>query len=143
MAWLSKPAQVEHLEVAIMNPRRSATMTAVLCGMGGVAWFVGFGSAGIENTAAPTLDRPAPFNTADLKVTDAPQPTATDNAGVGHGDFARAALLVSATPTDKTAAPDEPKSIFEAALTHSSQMLPLETPPVQVATAGMPNAMPK
>jgi hypothetical protein len=63
---------VERLEVGIMNPRRSTTVTAVLCGMGGVAWFAGFGSAGIENTAAPTLDRLAPFHTADLKLTDAP-----------------------------------------------------------------------
>jgi hypothetical protein len=111
--------------------------------MGGVAWFAGFGSAGIENTAAPILDRLAPFHTADLKLTDAPQPAAMDNAGLGNGDFARAAELVRGTPTDNTAASDEPKSIVEAALINSSQMLPLETPPVQVATASMPNAMPK
>ena len=126
-----------------MNPRRSATMTAVLCGMGGVAWFAGFGSAGIENTAAPTLDRLAPFLTADFELADAPQPAAMGNAGIGNVDVARAAELVRGTPTDRTAASDEPKSIVESALTNSSQMLPPETPPVQVATAGTPNAMPK
>jgi hypothetical protein len=122
-AWLSRLAQVEHLEIGIMNPRRSATMTAVLCGMGGVAWFAGFGT---ENTAAPTLNRLAPFLTADFKLADAPQPTA-----MGKGDADR----------QDTAASDEPQSIVESALTNSSEMLPFETPPVQVATASTPNAM--
>jgi hypothetical protein len=108
-----------------MNPRRSATMTAILCGMGGVAWLAGFGSAHIENTATPTLDRPAPFLTADFELTDVPRPTAMSNAGSGSVDVARAAELVSGTPTDRTAASDEPKSLVEAASTNSSQMLPL------------------
>jgi hypothetical protein len=77
-----------------MNPRRSVTMTAVLCGMGGVAWFAGFGSAGIENTAAPTLDRLALFHTADFKLTDARQPTAMGNADIGKIKVVRAAELV-------------------------------------------------
>jgi hypothetical protein len=125
-AWLSRLAQVEHLEIGIMNPRRSATMTAVLCGMGGVAWFAGFGSAGTENTAAPTLNRLPPFLNADFKLADAPQPTA-----MGKGDADR----------QDTAASDEPQSIVESVLTNSSEMLPFETPPVQVATASTPNAM--
>ena len=107
-------------------------MTAVLCGMGSVAWFAGFGSAGIKNIAAPPLDRLAPFLTADFKLTDAPQPTAMGNAGVGDVESARDAELFGGTPTDRTAASDEPKSIVESALTET---LPSETPPVQVATA--------
>jgi hypothetical protein len=142
-AWLSKLAQLVRLEVGIMNPRRSATVAAVLCGTGVVAWFAGFGSAGIENTAAPTLDRLAPFLTADSELADASQPKATGNAGIGNVDVARAAEPVRGTPTDTTAASDEPKSIVEAALTNSSQMLPPETPPVRVATASTPNAVPK
>jgi hypothetical protein len=51
-----------------MNPRRSATVAAVLCGTGIVAWFAGFGSAGNEKTAAPTLDRLASFLTADVEL---------------------------------------------------------------------------
>ena len=78
-----------------MNPRRSATVTAVLCGMGGVAWFAGFGSAGIENTAAPTLEHLAQFHTADLKLTDTPQLAAMGNAGLGNVEVASAAELVS------------------------------------------------
>ena len=74
-----------------MNPRRFATITAVLCGTAGISWFVAFGSAGIENTAAPTLDRLAPFHTADFKLTDAPLPAAMGNAGVGNVEAAGAA----------------------------------------------------
>jgi hypothetical protein len=106
-------------------------MTAVLCGMGGVAWFAGFGSAGIEDTATPNLDRLAPFLTADVEFADVPQPTAMGNAGIGNVDVAGATELVRGTPTETTAASDEPKSIVEAALTDSSQMLP--SAPVQVA----------
>jgi hypothetical protein len=134
---------VERLEVEIMNPRRSATVAAVLCGTGVVAWFACFGSTRTENTAAPTLDRLAPFLTADFEVADASQPTAIGNAGIGNVDVAGAAELVRGPASDKTAASDEPKSIVEAALTDSSQMLPPETPPVQAATASTPNAVPK
>jgi hypothetical protein len=132
------------LEVEKMNPRRSAAVAAVLCGTGVVAWFAGFGSAAIENAAAPTLDRLAPFLAADVELADAPdapQPTVMGNAGIGGVDVAGAIELVRGTLTDTMAASDEPKSIVEAALTNSSQMLPPETPPVQVATASAPNAV--
>ncbi|MEA2960158.1 MAG: hypothetical protein QOI46_256, partial [Alphaproteobacteria bacterium] len=43
---------------------------------------------------------------------------------------------------DTRAASDEPESIVEAALPDSSQMLPPETPPVQVATASTPDPVP-
>jgi hypothetical protein len=121
-----------------MNPRRSATVTAVLCGMGGIAWFAGFGSAGIENTAAPTLEHLAPFHTADLKLTDAPQLAAMGNAGLGNVEVTSVAELVRGMPTDRPTASDEPKSNAESVLTNSSEMVPPETPPVQVATAGTP-----
>ena len=65
------------------------------------------------------------------------------NAGIGNVDVARAAELVRGTPTDGTAASDEPNSIVEAALTNSSQMVPPETPPLQMATASAPDAVPK
>jgi hypothetical protein len=48
-AWLSKLAQVERLEVGIMNPQRSATVAAVLSGTGVVTWFACFGSAHQEH----------------------------------------------------------------------------------------------
>jgi hypothetical protein len=142
-AWLSRLAQVERLEVRIMNPRRSTAVAALLCGTGVVAWCAGFGSAGIENTAAPTLDRLAPVLTADFERADAPQPKAMGNAAIGNVDAAGAAEPVRATATDTTAASAEPKSIVQAALTDPSQVLPPEPPAVPVATASTPNAAPK
>jgi len=124
-----------------MNPRRSATMAAVLCAAAAVTWHTGFGSAGVETTTAPTLDRLAPFLTADLDFADVPQPAAMGNAGIGNVDVARTIEPAKETATKTMESPDEPKSIVEAALTDSSQVLPPETPPV--AAASMPNAVPK
>jgi hypothetical protein len=127
----------------MLNPWRLAT-AAVLCEMGVVFWFAGYGSAGIETTTTPTLDLLAPLLAADVGSARPPQPTATGNADIGSVEIAKAAAeLVSATATDTTAAPDEPKSIVEAALTEPSQILPPETPPVQAAIASTPNAAPK
>lgn len=132
----------------MMNPRRFPTVAAPLCGtvvLGGcvVAWLAGFGSAGIENTGAvPIEDRRAPSLTADAELADAPQVTAMGNAAVASDDVVTAAESVTGTATDTTAASDEPESIVEAALPDSSQMLPPETPPVQVATASTPDPVP-
>jgi hypothetical protein len=126
-----------------MNPRRTATVAMILCGAGAIAWFAGFASAGIENTAAPTIDRLAPLLAADFELADAPQPAAMDNVGISDADVASAAELVRNTATDTTAASDEPKPIVEAALTESSEMLPPETPSVQVENAAAPSAVSK
>lgn len=64
------------------------------------------------------------------------------NAAVANDDVAPAAESVTGTATDTTAVSDEPKSIVDAALPDSSQMLPHESPPVQVATASTPDPMP-
>ena len=56
--------------------------------------------------------------------------------------MATAAESVTGTAADTTAASDEPESIVEAALPDPSQMLPPETPPVQVATANTPDPVP-
>ncbi len=131
-----------------MNPRRFATVAAAFCGTvvlaaWVVAWLAGFGSAGIENTGAvPIEDRRAPSLSADAELADAPQATAMANAAVANADAATAAGSVTGTATDTTAASDEPESIVEAALPDSSQMLPPETPPVQVATASTPDPVP-
>jgi len=147
-AWLCNLAQVEPLEAAIMNPRRFATVAVVLCPtvvLAGwvVAWLGGFGSAGIENTGtAPIVDRHASSLTADAEHANAPQATATGNAAVGNADVARAAASATGTAIDTTVASDEPQSNVEAGLTDSSQRLPPETPPVQVATANTPDPVP-
>jgi len=131
-----------------MNPRRFATVAAALCGtvvLAGwvVPWLVGFGSAGIENTGAvPIEERRAPSLTADAELADAPQATAMGNVAVANDDVAAAAESVTRTATDTPAASDEPKSIVEAALADSSQMLAPEPPAVRVTTASTPDLVP-
>ena len=132
-----------------MNPRRFATVAAALCGtvvLAGwiVVWLAGFGSTGIENTGAVSIeDRRTPSLMADAELADAPQATAMGNAAVVSDGVAAAAESLTGTATDTPAASDEPKSIVEAALPDSSQMLPPESPPVQVATASTPDPVPK
>ena len=96
-----------------MNPRRFATVAAALCGtvvLAGwvVAWFVGFGSAGIENTGAVPIEDRAPSLTADAELADAPQATAMGDAAVAKANVATAAESVTGTATDTTAASNEP-----------------------------------
>jgi hypothetical protein len=128
----------------MMNPRRFPTVAAPLCGtvvLAGwiVAWLAGFGSAGIGNTGAvPIEDHRAASLTADVVLADAPQVTAMGDTAVANDDVVTAAEPVTRTAT---AASDEPESI-EAALPDTSQMLPPETPPVQVATASTPDPVP-
>jgi hypothetical protein len=123
-----------------MNPRRFATVAAALCAVlagGVVAWPASVGSAGIENTGAvPIEDRRAPSLTGVAELADAPHATAMGNAAVANADVVTAAESVA---TNTTTASDEPELIVEAALPDSSQMLPPETPPAQVATASPPD----
>jgi hypothetical protein len=131
-----------------MNLRRFATAAAALCGMvvltgWVVGWHAGFGKAGIDNTGAvPIEDRRTPSLTADAEPADAPQATAMGNAAVANADVAMAVESVTGTATDTTAASAEPQSIVEAALSDSSQILPPEIPPVQVATASTTDPVP-
>jgi hypothetical protein len=131
-----------------MNARPFPTVGAALCGTVVLAiWvlasFAVLGSAGIERAGAvPIEDRRAPSLAADAELADAPQATAISNAVVANADVATAAEPVTQTATDTTAASDEPESIVKAALPASSQMLPPETPPVQVATASTPDPVP-
>jgi hypothetical protein len=130
----------------IMNARRFATVAAASCGTVVLAgWLVaslaGFGSAGIEATAAvPIEDRPAPYLTADTELAVAPQAAATGNAAVASAEVATAVESVTGTATDTMAASDEPQSIVVAALPDSSQMLAPETPPM--ATVSTPDTVP-
>lgn len=133
----------------MMNPRRFATGAAV-CGtivLAGcvIAWLAGFGSAGIENTGAvPIEDRRAPSLAADVEFANAPQTIAMSNAAVVKVDVAKADVAmavesVTGTASDTTAVSDEPESIIWAALPNSPQVLPPQSPPVQMATASTPD----
>ncbi len=135
-----------------MNARRFATVAASCGSLVFAGWVVasvaGFGSAGIEITAAvPIDDRRAPSLTADAGLAVTPQATAMGNAAVANAAVASAEVATAAEPmtgteTDTTAASDKPESIIVAALPDSSQMLPPETPPVQVTTTTTPDPAP-
>jgi len=127
-----------------MNPRRFATVGAALCGTvvlaaWVVAWPSHFGSAGIENAGAmPIEDRRAPSPIADAQLTAAPPApemgnAAVANAAVVNADVPPTTELVRETAADNMAASAEPKSIVEAALPDSSQLLLPESWPVQMA----------
>jgi hypothetical protein len=87
----------------IMNSaRRLALVPALTVFLAGcvVTWVAGFGSAGIEDTAAaPIVDRPPPSLTADAEVADSPQTTVLANAAVDSADTATPAVVVTATDT--------------------------------------------
>jgi len=135
-----------------MNPRRFATGatacgTVVLAGWV-IAWLAGFGSAGIENTGAvPIEDRRAASLAADVEFANAPQTIAMSNAAVVKVDVAKADVAtavesVTGTASDTTAVSDEPESIIWAPLPNSPQVLPPQSPPVQMATASTPDPVP-
>jgi D-alanyl-D-alanine carboxypeptidase len=125
-----------------MNPRRFATLAVALYGTVflawlAVAWPVGFGSAGIENTGAvPIEDRRTALLTANAEIAAASQPTAKDTTTVTRADVATVAESVTGTATDTTpASSDEMTSTVAPAQANSPQVQPPEPQPVQVASA--------
>jgi hypothetical protein len=137
--WLCNPAL---LETVIMNPRLAAM--AALCREvaipASVLAFAAFGSAGIDNTgAAPIIDRVAPLLAADATFADKPPPIASSSADA----VVASRSITEATAADPGPAAREPESTVTAALTDSSEMLPPETPPDQVAKTNMATREPE
>ena len=125
----------------MVNPRRYATVAAVLCETAFVACLVGFGSAGTQsNSAVATSDLQSAPLTADAGPATAISSVVADSVDLAVDT---ATVAESVTATNTAAAPEEPKTIVEAALTEPSQTPPPETSPVQVATASTPDADPK
>ena len=125
----------------MVNPRRCATVAAVLCETAFVACLVGFGSAGTQsNSGVATSDLQSASLTADAGPATAISSVVADSVDLAVDT---ATVVESVTATNTAAAPEEPKTIVEAALTEPSQTPPPETSPVQVATASTPDADPK
>jgi hypothetical protein len=131
-----------------MSTLQSAKETA-LCGTVVLAvwfsaWLSGFGSAVVQTTAAlPVEHRSEALLTADAERADIPRPAAICSATALNADVAPATEPETATATDTTAAPDEPKLIVEAALPDSPPPIPAaELPLVQVATADPSDPLP-
>jgi len=112
-AWQS----AERPEATIMNPRRLAMVPALTVVLAGcvIVWVIGFGSAGIEDGAAPVVERARPSVAVDAEVADFPQTTVLDNAAVDSADTVAPAAAVTAT--DTRAVSDEPERHVEAAAT--------------------------
>jgi D-alanyl-D-alanine carboxypeptidase len=136
------------LETVIMNPRLAAM--AALCREvaipASVLAFAAFGSAGIDNIgAAPIIDRLAPLLTADATFADRPPPIASSAADdVVAADVVAASRSITEAPAaDPKPVAREPEPVVTAALTDSSEMLPPENPPDQVAKTNMATREPE
>jgi hypothetical protein len=122
----------------MMTRLRSAALATVLCGTVVLAgWAVsglaGFDSPRIEKpNLAPIEDQRAASLSAKTESVDAPQP-AIDKTGTSDADMV--------TTAAGTTGSDRSESIVETAVADSSQKLPAETPPVQMATASEPDAV--
>jgi hypothetical protein len=136
------------LETVIMNPRLAAM--AALCREvaipASVLAFAAFGSAGIDNIgAAPIIDRLAPLLTADATFADKPPPIESSAADhVVAADVVAANRSITEAPAaDPRPVTRQPEPVVTAALTDSSEMLPPETPPDQVAKTNMATREPE
>jgi hypothetical protein len=136
------------LETVIMNPRLAAM--AALCREvaipASVLAFAAFSSAGIDNIgAAPIVDRLAPLLTADATFADRPPPIASSAADdVVASDVVAASRSITEAPAaDPKPVAREPEPVVTAALTDSSEMLPPENPPDQVAKTNMATREPE
>jgi D-alanyl-D-alanine carboxypeptidase len=127
-----------------MNPRRFATVAAVLCETALVACVAGFGSTGTETKSAVAIvDRLAPALAANVEFAEAPRATTTaiGNAAVDTVDIAT--VVKSVTVSYATPAADEPEPTVKVASTDPSQVLPPEIPQMQMAPANLPSPEPR
>ena len=112
-----------------MTPRRLAMVPALTVVLAGcvVVWVAGFGSAGIEETAVPIVERTPP-TLADAEVAGV-----LANAAVDSADTAAPAAVLTAT--DARTVSDEPEGSIEVAAT-------LHAPIHQIAVSRPSNATP-
>ena len=129
-----------------MTRLQSAALATVLCGtvaLVGSAFpgLTGFDSlriekpnlAPIEDQLAASLSAKTETVSANTESADAREPTAINNA-----DTSNVGIVTTAAGTTGS---DRSESIVETAVAHSSQKLPAETPPVQMATRSEPDAV--
>ena len=108
-----------------------------------LTWLTGFGSAStgqigasVENAGAKSIvERHAPPLLASTELTNIPRVIALASASIGDVDVATATISVldKAASTTVDLYRYEPISLFEISLTDSSQTLPPEAPPAEVA----------
>jgi hypothetical protein len=154
------------LEAAILNPRRAATLAiafypaAIVAGWAFVSLTCTAASPRVENSAVAQAVDLAPSLSASIDATAAPQTKpqqavatsqtiATDFVVPDTPEVAAAAELAAQSLPDikpvaeATAAEPEPKSFALASVGDPAQILPSEAPPVQTATAGTADPLPR
>src|SRR5271166_2391465 len=89
--------------------------------------------APIEDQRVVSLSAKTESVTANTEPVDSPQPTAMNKTGTSDADMV--------TTAAGTTGSDRSESIVEAAVVHSSQKLPAETPPMQIAAPTGPDAV--
>ena len=129
-----------------MRANRLARRVTRLCGTVALAGWAVSGLTGfdlpriekpnfvpIEDQRAASLSRKTEFVGANTESADAPRSTA-----INKTDTSDAGMVTTAAGTTGS---DRSESIIENAVAHSSQKLPAETPPVQMATRSEPDAV--
>jgi hypothetical protein len=116
-----------------MNPRRFATVAALLCGTIVLALIKDTGAVRVENSRSPSVR-------ADTELGGVPPVSAMSNVAVANSDVATPAEWDTRT-TDTPAISDKQEAIVNAGLPDSPQMLPAGSPPVQ-AKASAPDLIP-
>ena len=115
-----------------MNPRLAAMAAfcrEVALPASVLAWIAAFGSAGIDSTgAALVVERPAPSLAAVTGLADKLPPMS-----LAAADAVAAGKPVTQTTAEATPPSHDPEPIVTAALTDSSDVLPPETAPEQLA----------
>ena len=125
---------------------QSAALATVLCV---TIVLAGWAVSGLTAFDSPRIERPnlAPIEdqrvaslsaktesvTANTEPVDSPQPTAMNKTGTSDADMV--------TTAAGTTGSDRSESIVETAVVHSSQKLPAETPPMQIAAPTGPDAV--
>jgi hypothetical protein len=129
--------------LATRSQRRINTLAGLALASCVLAWLAGFGStssgrigASVENAGAKSIvERHEPALLARTELTNIPQVIALASAAIGDVDVATAtaSVLDKATQTTADLYRYEPISLFEISLNDSSQTLPPEAPPAEVA----------
>jgi hypothetical protein len=113
----------------VISPRRFAIMTAASCGTV-IAAIAGFGLAGIKNTHTPAIEEQATTTGARSET----ESTAAAVAAIAEAGLLDASPPPEAQPEQIGAEKEVASAAESLSLSESSQTLPPETQPVQIAT---------
>ncbi|WYJ36990.1 peptidase M15 [Bradyrhizobium sp. 2S1] len=135
-AWLAGSVGIENTAAMSIEGSRAPSLTAD-AELADAPQGTAIGKVASLNADVGMAAEPVTGSASD--TTDTPQAAIMGKAVVvASADVAMAVESKPATAPDAAAISSEPKSVVVAALPDSSQMLPVETSPVQAATASTP-----